>query len=155
RCRRLLFRTKKRFGITGQVKVYRLPKIAWGSGALRTALKQGQNGSKAARKRRESGAHSPTNNEQLNKEQSHSQSEYIFFERSLADTETKALAKKLKENFVGSIQNHIKWPEFCEHAQKVGKPPTEDWFWNWLAHQKPYWRDKIKASPGGEDGYVL
>jgi hypothetical protein len=45
--RRLLLATKKRFGITGQVKVYRLPKIAWQSGALRTALKKGQSGAKA------------------------------------------------------------------------------------------------------------
>jgi hypothetical protein len=92
----------------------------------------------------------------LNKEQSHSlQCENKPCERSLADAETKTLAKKLKENFVGIIQNHIKWPEFCAHAKKVGKPPTEDWFWNWLAHQKPYWRDKVKTPPSGEEGWVL
>jgi len=46
--KRLLFGTKKTRGQTRQTKVYRLPKIAWGSGSQFTALKNKQ----AARKRR-------------------------------------------------------------------------------------------------------
>jgi hypothetical protein len=67
--RRLLSHTKKRFGSTGQVRVYRLPKITWESDAHSTALKGGQTGAKAVRKRCKSGTQSTTNKEHMNKEQ--------------------------------------------------------------------------------------
>jgi hypothetical protein len=48
--RRLICRTKKRCGFTGQVKVYRLPKITWESGAKMHPFENNENGDKGGHK---------------------------------------------------------------------------------------------------------
>jgi hypothetical protein len=49
--KRTLFRTKAHRGATGQVKVYRLPKITWGIGGKSTRFENRQRVPKASHKR--------------------------------------------------------------------------------------------------------
>src|SRR5215831_19279225 len=60
--RRKIYRTKKRCGATGQVKVYRLPKITYESGGKRRCFEKNGSGGKARDKRGISGGKSAPNN---------------------------------------------------------------------------------------------
>jgi hypothetical protein len=59
-----LFTTKQRRGATGQVKVYRLPKITWESGGKRTPFQKSERVPKESCKRPISGGGFPPNKEQ-------------------------------------------------------------------------------------------
>ena len=59
---RSVFPTKRRFGATGQVKVYRLPKFTWESGGKRTPFKKSERVPKESPKRPISGGGFPPNN---------------------------------------------------------------------------------------------
>ncbi len=62
--RRMIHRTKKRRGSTGQVKVYRLPKITYRSGGKSSPFENGQTDGKARDKRGISGGQSTPNKEE-------------------------------------------------------------------------------------------
>jgi len=143
--RRLIYRTKKRCGATGQVKVYRLPKITWGSGGKST----------------------PNNGIM---EQKKKDDELITLGTSVPAASDNASASSTSfslshQHQNQSARNHIKWPEFVAYcASQKGKRtkdgrihdgiPTENGFWKWLLGQKPYWRDNVRP-PDHIDGYVL
>jgi hypothetical protein len=152
---RKLLRTKKLVGDTGQVKVYRLPKIAYESGGEFHLLNSGVSGGKAADKRGISGGgFTPNNEEVIRNKGNHNDSKPRG--SSLVDGRNNARPKS-SISFSGSYQNHIKWPEFAAHAKRLDKVPTADWFERWLNKQRPQWRNK--KSPQQEvleqTGYLL
>jgi len=150
--RRLIYRTKKRRGATGQVKVYRLPKVTYESGGKCRPFENHESGDKAGHKGAISGGKSTPNNEYDEQRTKKNSSGFVFEGHQHHQDE--------------SAQNHIKWPEFVAYCKsQMGKRskdrrhvhdgmPTEDGFWKWLLGQKWYWRDKIK--PRDEiEGFVL
>jgi hypothetical protein len=163
--RRKLCRTKKRRGWTGQVKVYRLPKITWERRAQCTPFEHGGSGDKGGRKAGERRAQCTPNN--INKEQSRDQSDKTL---GVASTTSALSNRKGNQNFVVEgyqnqhqdqpAQDHVKWPEFSKWCRskrdRHGQPgtPTETGFWKWLSGQKPHWRNKAKQV-FDETGYVL
>ena len=148
--RRLIYRTKKRRGATGQVKVYRLPKITYESGGKCRPFGNHESGDKAGHKRGISGGESTPNNEHDEQRTKKNSSGFVF---------------EGHQHQNESAQNHIKWPEFVAYCRsQKGKPakdgrihdgiPREDRFWKWRLSQKPYWRDKVRP-PDHIDGYLL
>lgn len=153
--RRKLCRTKKRHGSTGQVKVYRLPKITWERRAQRTPLEHDGKGPKAG-ERRAKGGHSGRrimNNEQSS---NHSTSRDNSTPSAPAEriSESEKRFGKDYQNQDTPAQDHVKWPEFCEWCRSKGGQPTEAGFWKWLCGQKPQWRNK-RRSDFDERGYLL
>ena len=158
--RRKICRTKKRCGSTGQVKVYRLPKITWGSGGKSTRLQNDQSGAKAEHKRGISGGKSAPNNDNdgtKNKYHDHART------RTRGTINAQAVALPTPESdfvFEGyqnqnqPAQNHVKWPEFAKWCRSKDGQPTEAGFWKWLCGQKPQWRNKVRKD-FDETGYVL
>jgi hypothetical protein len=138
--RRLICRTKKRVGMTGQGKVYRMPKITY-----------------------ERRAQCTTNND--NDEQS--SSELIPKVRSTHAAQSNGSKDQfVSEGYQNHhqdqpAQSHVKWGEFsawCRSKRdKRGNPgtPTEQGFWKWLKGQKPQWRNKVRQKFDGEEGYEL
>jgi hypothetical protein len=59
----MIYPTKKRCGTTGQVKVYRLPKITYESSGKCRSFRNNQSGGKARDKRGVSGGKSAPNND--------------------------------------------------------------------------------------------
>ena len=155
--RRKIYRTKQRRGATGQVKVYRLPKITYESGG------------KARDKRGISGGKSTPNNEH-NEQGTKNNDEF----KTLGNSIPAALSSVLHpsgfvfgahQHLNQSARDHPKWQEFAAYcASQKGKPakdgrihdgtPREDGFRKWLLRQDPYWRDKVKPRDH-IDGFVL
>jgi len=145
--RRKIYRTKQRRGATGQVKVYRLPKITYESGG------------KARDKRGISGGKSTPNNDN-----NRTTNKYHDASKPLGNSTPVARAngspKSISSFFEGHqnqnqpVPNHVKWPEFAAWCRSKGGTPTETGFWKWLCGQKPQWRNKVKQS-FDQTGYVL
>jgi helix-turn-helix protein len=155
--------TTKSYGKTGQVKVYRLPKITWESGGEMHPFKKHQRGHKAGHKWGISGGEMTPNNEYDEQGTKH-HSELMTLGTSVPVAPKKASSSS-KEVFKGhhhqnqSAREHPKWPEFVAYcASQEGKPvknsrgrthdgiPTEDGFWKWLLGQKEQWRNKVKPA---------
>ena len=149
--RRKIYHTKKRCGSTGQVKVYRLPKITYGSGGKCTRFESDPSGDRAWHKRSISGGEFPPNNEYDRIRNKISDSKALG--SSLADGEGDTRLKS-SPVFSGSYQNHIKYPEYAAWCRSQGGSPTAKGFDTWLRKQKPHWRNKVKAVLE-ESGYVL
>src|SRR5947208_11719977 len=162
---RKIFRTKKRCGWTGQVKVYRMPKFTRESRAQCTPFENEGSRDKGGRKAGERRALCPPNNdndEQLSN-QDHAHARGTISAQPVATSKPES-GKKFGDGYQNQnqpAQDHIKWPEFAAwcHSKrdKHGNPckPTETGFWTWLSRQKPEWRNKVRQNPDGEKGYVL
>jgi hypothetical protein len=162
--RRMIYRTKKRYGSTGQVKVYRLPKITWESSGKSTRLQNEQSGDKAGHKRSISGGKSAPNNGMMEQRtKNHDKG------RAVGNSIPSDLVNRIPESVFGfgthqhqnqPAQSHVKWPEFAAWCRKQrdrrGQPgqPTEAGFWKWLRGQKLQWRNRVKQTPE-ESGYTL
>ena len=158
--RRLIYRTKKRCGATGQVKVYRLPKITYKSGGKCRPFENHESGEKAGHKGGISGGKSTPNNVIM--EQKKTDDELITLGTSVSaasdNTSASSTSFSLSHQHQNqSAQNHIKWREFVAYcASQKGKRtkngrthdgiPTESGFWKWLLGQKPQWRNKVKET---------
>ena len=158
--RRMIRRTKKRCGSTGQVKVHRLPKITWGSGGKSTRLQNDESGDKAGRKSPIRGCKFPPNNDNdrtKNKYQDHA----CTRTRGTINAQAVALPTPGSDFVFEGYQNqnqpaqsHVKWPEFAKWCRSKGGQPTEAGFCKWLCGQKPQWRNKVRRD-FDETGYVL
>jgi hypothetical protein len=168
--RRMISTTNKRRGATGQVKVYRLPKIAYESGGKRHPFENDESGGKAGRKRGTSGGEFTPNNGIMNKEHHH-HDELITLGNSIpatpsnASTSSSSFVEGHQKHQSQSARDHVKWPEYATYCGsqkgKRGKDgrvhdgiPNEKGFWAWLNKQKPQWRNKRKQ-PDYIDGFVL
>jgi hypothetical protein len=157
--RRKIYRTKKRCGATGQVKVYRLPKITYESGGKCRPFGNHESGDKTGHKRGISGGKSTPNNDN-----NRTTNKYHDAIKALGNSPPLASAnesaKSISSFFEGyqnqnqPAQNYVKWPEFAEWCRSKGGRPTEDGFWKWLCGQKPQWRNRVKSCDE-IDGYVL
>jgi helix-turn-helix protein len=167
--RRLIYRTKKRRGTTGQVKVYRLPKITYESSGKCRPFENHKSGDKAGHKGSISGGKSTPNNE--HDEQGTKKNDELITVRTSVPTAPGNVTHPSGFVFEGhqhqnqSARNQIKWPEYVAYcASQKGKRgkdgrvhdgiPTDPGFGKWLLGQKPYWRDKVRP-PDHIDGYVL
>ena len=148
--------TKKTRGWTGQVKVYRMPKITYESGAKFPRFENAESGDKAGIKRGQSGA-------KLSREHDNDRTTNKSDHDSRVRSRAPAVAPSIPESdFVAGYQNHnqpaqghIKWPEFAEYCRGKGGTPSENGFWSWLGKQKPHWRNKVRQRFDGEEGYEL
>jgi hypothetical protein len=155
--RRLICRTKKRRGTTGQVKVYRLPKITYESGGKRHPFENDESGGKARDKRGISGGKSAPNNRIIEQRTSHDDSTTLG--NSTPDPSGKAPASvpfssPNYQNQNHPVQSNVKWAEFAAYCRSKSGQPTAKGFETWLSRQKPQWRDRVKQVPETE-GYVL
>jgi Helix-turn-helix domain len=161
--KRTLYRTKKRRGATGQVKVYRLPKVTYESGG-RFPPFENETVPKASHKRPISGGGFPPNN--INKEQRRISDQRAA--KTLGNSIPNISSNTSDAFSSGSHQyqnvaarDHHKWPEFDAYCRsrrdKRGQPgqPTEKGFWTWLSKQNEYWRNKVRQNFDGEEGYEL
>ena len=155
--RRLICRTKKRVGATGQVKVYRLPKVTYESGGKSTRLQNDRSGAKESLKSPIRGCKFPPNNGIMEQTRNHDKS--IAVRSSIPGASSNS--ESGESFFVGCYQNqnqpardHVKFPEFAAWCRSKGGQPTETGFWKWLRGQKPQWRNRVKQSPE-ERGYTL
>jgi hypothetical protein len=96
---RKIFRTKKRYGATGQVKVYRLPKITYESGGKSTRLQNNESGAKESLKSPISGGGFPPNKEQGNKGTKKHTHSAVFSANGLTE-EQKQIVSHYNETFV-------------------------------------------------------
>lgn len=162
---KLIFRTKKRRGKTGQVEVFRMPKSCWESGLKSEASKAAQSGHKASHKVRTRCLKSETNLDTDNQEPISSDNTLRVASTSGKQTNT-AVSVFFPEGYQYQklpdqpARDHIKWPEFAAWCRtkrnRKGQPgtPTETGFWKWLCGQTPQWRNKVsKLAP--ETGCVL
>jgi len=149
-----LFPTKRRFGATGQVKVYRLPKLTWESGGKRTPFKKSERVPKEYHKHPISGGGFPPNNINNDKGIYH---HHDSRSRMRGTTDAQGIAPSTPESgfvFGGDqnqnqdqpAQNHVKFPEFAAWCRSKGGTPSETGFWKWMCGQKPQWRNKVKKS---------
>lgn len=136
--RRLICRTKKRYGSTGQVKVYRLPKIAWGSGGKSRRFKNGEAVGKARDKRGISGGKSASNIEISNKEK---------FDDTRAHAHTRETVAASTESLSDAGQ-HPLWKNFSAFCKSRNGSPTLKGFNTWLKSQTPV---KPKSSASVKD----
>jgi hypothetical protein len=150
--RRMIYRTKKRRGATGQVRVYRLRKITYQSGSKSHFFESDRRSPKARDKRGIRGGESVPNNDDKEKKKNHIKP----FDSALADGEGGVFAKPLSSSLLFSegYQNHIKYPEYADWCRSRGGSPTRKGFETWLGKQKPQWRNKVRAV-SEENGYVL
>ena len=155
--RRKLCRTKKRRGSTGQVKVYRLPKITWASRARCTPLETIKTGPKAGERRAKGGrsARRIMNDEQTINHHSTSRDNSIPSALAERIPESEKFGKDYQHHADAPAQSHMKWPEFAEYCRSKGGTPSENGFWSWLCQQKPQWRNKVRQKLSGEEGWVL
>jgi hypothetical protein len=160
--RRLICRTKKRVGATGQVKVYRLPKGTYESGGKSTRFENNQSGDKAGRKSPISGGGFPPNNDN-DRTKNKNHDELMILGTSVPISPAKRtpdLSSFFSEGDQNQkqpdqpVQSHIKWPEFAAWCRSKRGQPTEAGFWKWLRGQKPQWRNKVRKDYE-EQGYVL
>jgi hypothetical protein len=158
--RRMIRRTNKKRGATGQVKVYRLPKITYERGGKYTPFENEQRVPKESHKSPISGGEFPPNNIIINKEERRisDQGTAKTYGNSIPNT-----SRNTSDSFSsGSHQyqnvparDHRKWLEFAAWCHSKGGTPSEKGFWSWLCKQKPQWRNKIRQNPAGEEGYDL
>jgi hypothetical protein len=157
--RRKIYRTKKRCGATGQVKVYRLPRITYESGGKSNSFEKDGSGGKARDKRGISGGKSVPNNRIIEeRKKNHDASKALRNSTPLASAN--GSPKSVSHFFEGHqnqdqpVQNHVKWVEFAAWCRRTGGQPTEKGFWTWWRKQKPQWRNKVKKT-FDESGYEL
>jgi len=154
--RRKIYGTKKRAGATGQVKVYRLPKIAYESSGTRHRFQKGGSGGKAQDKRGISGSKSAPNNDNDNTRNINYDG--VATSNSIPRTSGNRIPESISSLSLGyqnqPTQTHVKWPEFDAWCRNKGGTPTEPGFWKWLCGQKPQWRNKVKKL-FDEPGYEL
>jgi hypothetical protein len=157
--RRKIYRTKKRCGATGQVKVYRLPRITYESGGKSRCFANDESGGKARDKRGISGGKSaPNNDTDITTKKYHDAR--IALGNSIPavlDDTSAALVSSFSlgdQNQNQPLQSDVKWPEFAAWCRSKGGRPTEPGFWKWLSGQKPQWRNKVKKT-FDESGYEL
>jgi len=157
--RRKVYRTKQRRGATGQVKVYRLPKITYESGGKCRPFGNHESGDKARDKRGIRGGKStPNNDNDRTTNKYHDGSKALGNSTSLAPAN--GSPKSVSSFFEGhqnqnqSVPNHVKWPEFAAWCRSKRGTPTESGFWKWLRGQKPQWRNKVQQNFDVE-GYKL
>ena len=156
---RKIYPTKKRRGATGQVRVYRLPKIIWGSGGKCRSFGNDGSGGKAGDKRGISGGKSaPNNDNDITTNKYHDVIKALG--NSIPFAPANGSPKSVCSFFEGHqnqnqpVQHHVKWLEFAAWCRSKGATPTESGFWKWLVGQKPQWRNKLKQS-FDQTGYVL
>ena len=153
--RRKIFPTKKTRGTTGQVKVYRLPRITWESRRKSPRFENDESGEKAPYKRRTSGRKFPPkndNNRTTNKNHdqrvrahAHAHAQGTISAQAVAPSTPKSdFVFEGYQNQNQPAQGHIKWPEFAEYCRGKGGTPSEKGFWSWLGKQKPQWRNKVR-----------
>jgi hypothetical protein len=164
--KRRIFRTKKRSGTTGQVKVYRLPRITYERGGKSHPFKNDESAGKARDKRGISLGNSAPNNGIMNNEQpsTSNQGAAKALGNSIPNTSGNASDSVCLEGYQNQNQparDHPKWPEFACYCRgqrdKRGNPgqPTEKGFETWLSKQKSQWRNKAAPNPDGELGWEL
>jgi hypothetical protein len=153
--KRLIYRTKKRRGATGQVRVYRLPKITYGSGGESHPFEADGRDANARDKRWIKDGESIPNNidKGKKKKQIRTSSSSSSSCSALANGESGVFAKPSSSVSEG-YQNHIKYPEYADWCRSQRGFPTAKGFETWLGKQKPEWRNKVKAV-SDENGYVL
>ena len=155
--RRKIYRTKKRCGATGQVKVYRLPKITYESDGKCPIFENHESGGKARDKRGISGGKSTPNNDN-----NRTTNKYDDAIRACGNSTLLAPANRSSksDSFLSlgyqnqPAQTHVKWPEFAAWCRSKSGTPTEIGFWTWLCSQKPQWRNKVQQNFDVE-GYEL
>lgn len=155
--RRRICRTKKRCGFTGQVKVYRLPKIAWESGGGMHRFENTESWHEAKTKRgQSSGEMHPehNNNKQTSKSPPTPTGGNATPTASTKATHQSDVCVEGYQHQNQPPQNHPKWSEFAGWCHRQGGAPTSQGFWTWLAKQKPQWRNKVRKD-FTESGYVL
>jgi Helix-turn-helix domain len=157
--RRKISRTKQRRGATGQVKVYRLPRITYESGGKCRPFENHESGSKARRKGGISGGKFTPNNDN-NKTTNKYHDAIKALGGSMPSSLSDGSAKSVSSFFEGyqnqnqPVQSHVKWPEFVEWCGTKSGTPTEKGFWTWLRGQRPQWRNKVKER-FEQNGYVF
>ena len=155
--RRKIYRTKKRRGATGQVKVYRLPKITYESGRKCRPFANEESGGKARDKRGISGGKSTPNiDNNRTQKKNHDMAACNSMPDASGNDSAKSGSSFFEEyqNQNQPVQNQVKWPEFVAWCRRKGGQPTEKGFWTWRGKQKPQWRNKVKQS-FDQTGYVL
>jgi len=158
-----LFTTKQRRGATGQVKVFRLPKITYESGGKRTRFKNDGSGHKADTKRCISGApRTPFSiRARADNDRTKNKSDHDSRVRARGTLNAPAVASSPRSDFVFEgyqnqpAQSHVKFPEFAAWCRSKRGTPSEEGFWSWLGKQKPQWRNRVRQKQGGEEGYEL
>jgi hypothetical protein len=82
--------------------------------------------------------------------------------RGQGTTEAPAVAPSIPKSgfvFEGNqnqpAKSHVKFPEFAAWCRSEGGTPSEKGFWSWLSKQKPQWRNKVRQTFDGEEGYEL
>jgi Helix-turn-helix domain len=138
---RKIFRTKKRCGYTGQVKVYRLPKITWGSGGKSTRLQDNESGAKESLKSPISGGEFPPNKGIKEYGTSHDDMRAHTTTRETAAAQS-ANKKSSSSDLVSNLEEaekHPLWPEFAAYCESQGGKATPKGFNTWLPKQ-PKWR---------------
>ena len=164
--KRRIFRTKKRSGTTGQVKVYRLPRITYERGGKSHPFQNDESAGKARDKRGISLGNSAPNNGIMNNEQpsTSNQGAAKALGNSIPNTSGNASDSVCLEGYQNQNQparDHPKWPEFARYCRgqrdKRGNPgqPTEKGFRTWLNKQNPKWRNTPAPNPDGELGWEL
>lgn len=164
--RRMIYPTKKRRGTTGQVKVFRLPKITYGRGGKYTPFENEQRVPKESLKSPISGGKFPPNNIIINKEQKRISDQGAA--KALGNSIPSTSHNSSSDSFFSEsnqyqnvpARDHPKWSGFVAYCRsqrdKRGQPgqPTEKGFRTWLSKQTPYWRNRVAPKFAGELGYV-
>jgi hypothetical protein len=160
--RRLISRTNKRCGMTGQVKVFRLPKCTWERGGKSQSFEHNESEGKERDKSGIRGGKSSTNNDNdkekriINdnsaREKRRSRNAASAAESNGAKVSVSLPLWVLKEKKkYPQAQDHPKWQEFADWCSTKrdgrGRPgkPTEKGFSTWLSKQKEKWRSKVKT----------
>jgi len=145
--RRMICRTKKTRGATGQVKVYRLPKLTYESECKSTPLENDQSGAKESLKSPIRGGKFPPNIGIMNKEKK-SDDTRARETGTLPATTTTTSSSVLS---LEEAKKHPLWKQFNAYCESKGGSPTLQGFNTWLAKQtRP--KAKSKSSPASSNG---
>jgi len=145
--RRKICHTKKRAGSTGQVKVYRLPKITYESGGKSPPFKNEASGGKARDKRGISGGESAPNKEQGTKETNAVAVDQPFritvMAAATAATDSLDLVKKMLLHFPDHNVAQ-EYQKFCKWRDDRGRPKVASKFAEWMLRaEKPIKRPAV------------
>jgi hypothetical protein len=139
--KKLIFRTKKRRGNTGQVEVFRMPKCTYESGLQTDASKSAQSVGKASGKRRVSGTLYDTNLEPITmnheEERMASQKPYLSSSSEERNKSRPALNRPTDEE---EVINHL-----TDDNEFEGELEIEDCLWFFEANNANGW--KIVGKP--------
>lgn len=147
--KRKIFRTKKRRGATGQVKVYRLPKITYERGGKSHPFENDKSEGKARDKRRTSGGKSSTNKGTRNKESiavADESFQLAVMKAATTATDFVDLINKLQLLFPDHTVA-CEYERFSKFREKRGLPKVASKFAVWMLRaEKPIKQPAVAAA---------